>query len=229
MTNNKEINKLRILHISDTHGKFPQLVGRFDVVVHTGDFFPNSVAVYSGNKTAEMLFQEEWLERQATNVKNWLRGYPFFFVLGNHDFILPHRMEELLNLYGIKTQSLHEKVVSHENINFYGFPYVPYINGMWNYECDHDEMKDNLEKLVDTCNQTYIDVIAAHAPINGHLDWYKGPLGCSDMAFAFDESISKDMTPSFYLHGHIHESNGVTVRNGLLISNAATTQNIIEI
>ena len=128
---------MRLLHISDTHGKFPKLEGRFDTVVHTGDFFPNSVNVYSSNKTAEMLFQEEWLERQATNVKNWLRGYPFLFVLGNHDFIMPHRMEELLNLYGIKTYSLHEKVITHENVNFYGFPYIPYINGMWNYECDH--------------------------------------------------------------------------------------------
>lgn len=220
---------MRIMHISDTHSRFPVLHGRFDVVVHTGDFFPNSVAVFQGNKTQEMVFQENWLESQASAIKEWLRGYPFLFVLGNHDFLHPERMEQLLNLYGIKATSLHEKVVTHESVNFYGFPYVPYINGMWNYECDEEDMNDNLDNMVDVLNKTYVDVVAAHAPLHGKLDWYKGCLGSSCIANAFDYKISRDMMPSNYLHGHIHESNGVTLRNGMLISNAAVAQNIIEV
>jgi Icc-related predicted phosphoesterase len=221
--------KLRICHISDTHSKLPKLEGRFDCILHTGDFFPNSIAVYSGNKTQEMLFQENWLGNQASNIKNWLRGYPFLFVLGNHDFVHPDRVEQLLNLYGIKATSLHEKIVSHENVNFYGLPYVPYINGMWNYECDEQEMKDHVDDMVGVCNKTYVDVIAAHAPISGKLDWFKTSLGSSIIAEAFDYHIARDMMPSNYLHGHIHESNGVTLRNGMLISNAAVAQNIIEV
>lgn len=199
------------------------------MVVHTGDFFPNSVAVFSGNKTQEMIFQENWLESQASAIKEWLRGYPFLFVLGNHDFLHPERMEQLLNLYGIKATSLHEKIVTHESVNFYGFPYVPYINGMWNYECDEEMMRDHLEDMTEALNKTYVDVVAAHAPLHGKLDWYKGPLGSSCIANAFDYQIARDMMPLNYLHGHIHESNGVTLRNGMLISNAAVSQNIIEV
>ncbi len=220
---------MRLLHLSDTHGHLPKLVGRFDAVLHTGDFFPNSVAVFSGNKTQEMLYQEEWLEKQASNVKSWLRGYPFFFTLGNHDFMYAHKVEALLNLFGIKTQCLHGKVVKHDGVSFYGFPYVPYINGGWNYECDDEEMKDEVDKMVDVLNLTYVDVVAAHAPMRGKLDVYQGHLGSIYIADAFDNSIARDMLPSYYCHGHIHESNGVSLRNGVLISNAAVAQNIIEI
>jgi Icc-related predicted phosphoesterase len=31
------------------------------------------------------------------------------------------------------------------------------------------------------------------------------------------------------LHGHIHESHGVATWNGIIVSNAATTQQVIEL
>jgi 3',5'-cyclic AMP phosphodiesterase CpdA len=44
--------KMRVCHISDTHGGFPKLSGRYDLVIHSGDFFPNSIAVTIGNESS---------------------------------------------------------------------------------------------------------------------------------------------------------------------------------
>jgi Icc-related predicted phosphoesterase len=49
------------------------------------------------------------------------------------------------------------------------------------------------------------------------------------MVNALDYKINKDMMPMAYLCGHIHESHGLTVRNGILVSNAAVTYQIIEV
>src|ERR1700722_7487649 len=93
--------KMRICHISDTHGSFPRLSGRYDIVLHTGDFFPNSTAVFAGNKTAEMIFQDDWLGENIKTMKPWLQGHPFLYVPGNHDFLHPDRMGDILRGEGI--------------------------------------------------------------------------------------------------------------------------------
>jgi len=64
--------KMRVCHVSDTHGGFPRLVGAFDAVVHSGDFFPNSTAFMNKNLTQEMAFQLDWLSQNIRNIKVWL-------------------------------------------------------------------------------------------------------------------------------------------------------------
>jgi hypothetical protein len=56
--------KLRLLHISDTHGRFPDLYGRFDAVLHTGDFFPNSMAQYNGDKKSRSIVSAFLVKRK---------------------------------------------------------------------------------------------------------------------------------------------------------------------
>jgi Predicted phosphoesterases, related to the Icc protein len=224
--------RMRICHVSDTHGGFPRLHGRYDAVVHTGDFFPNSHHVFNRNKVQEAVFQMKWLEQNVDSLKQQLQGHPYLFVLGNHDFVNPQMVEMFLNAEGVKAFDLTDKIVTHEGVNFYGFPYVPEIGGdIWNYELDQFKMYDKVEELAAKLNLTYTDVLACHAPFYQCLDLSYGNqvLGNHHMANALTYKVSKDMTPSNYLCGHIHEANGVTYKNGMLVSNAATTYHIVEI
>lgn len=224
--------KLRVLHISDTHGHFPQLYGRFDVVVHSGDFFPNSQ--YCGNNNQlEMAFQMDWLKQKAQTVKEWLRGHPFLFTMGNHDFLHADIVTMVLGQEAGLTnvRCLHDRVVDHQGVKFYGFPYVPTISGSWNYERDIPEMQQETDKMVSVLNQEKVDVLVCHCPPYQMLDLTIGNqlIGNTVMNNALDYQIEKEKMPTHYLCGHCHEAHGMAMRNGVLVSNAAITQHIVEI
>lgn len=228
---------MRICHISDTHGDFPKLYGRFDVIVHTGDLFPNSHNWMYSNKSLEMEFQLNWLRNnlEKGTFGEWIRNYPFLYVPGNHDFLAHYQMEEELNKYAIKAFDLTDQLVTYNDVNFYGFPYVPFINGMWNYERHLPEMQLEVDNLVNNFkkfkdNNQFVDVLVCHDPPHNNLDLTFGNdiIGSTVMATALDYRLD-DMCPPYYLCGHCHEANGITIRNKTLISNAATTQHIIEV
>jgi len=223
--------KMRLCHVSDTHGRFPRLYGRYDAVIHTGDLFPNSHHVFSGNRNLEMAFQMKWLRENMEEMKSWLQGHPFLYVPGNHDFLDSNLMEFEMRQVGLEAFNLTDKTLNFRGVNFYGFPYVPEINGMWNYERRLPEMQKEVDKMVEVVNKEYVDVLACHAPPYKQLDLTMGNeiVGCQVMSTALDYKINKDMMPSYFLCGHIHEANGMTVRNGMMISNAATTRHIIEV
>jgi Icc-related predicted phosphoesterase len=223
--------KMRLCHISDTHGKFPELFGRYDAVIHTGDLLPNSHHVMTGNRNLEMRFQLQWIRDNINEFKSWLRGHPLLYVPGNHDFIDSNLLEFELRSVGLEVFNLTDKILTFQGVNFYGFPYVPEINGMWNYERRLPEMQTEVDKMVTELNKTYVDVLACHAPPYKMLDLTMGNevVGCQVISTALDYKINKDMLPSYYLCGHIHEANGMSVRNGMMVSNAATTRHLIEI
>lgn len=223
---------MRAMVISDTHGNFPEhivLLNRFDAVVHCGDFFPDTI--YFGDPGLIAKVQLNWLEKNLDKLKNVLSGRPYIYTLGNHDFVPSHKVEEMLKSVGIKAFDCEDKIVTVDNVNFYGFPYVPSINGMFNYECEVPEMNRHIDIMAEKLNKTYVEVIVAHAPMYQCLD-YEGTgksYGNQSMNNFFDYKIAKEMTPAYYLSGHIHRSAGISIRNGVGIVNAATTQIIVEI
>lgn len=222
---------MRICHVSDTHGKFPKLYGRYDVIVHTGDLFPNSHHVFSGNKTMEMAFQLQWLRDNIDEIRSWVQGHPFLYVPGNHDFLDSNLLEFEMVHAGLEAYNLTDKLLTFQGVNFYGFPYVPSINGMWNYERGVPEMQDEADKMARLLNEVYVDVLACHGPPYKILDLTMGNeiVGNGVMNTTLDYKINKDMQPAYYLCGHIHEANGMSIRNGMVVSNAATTRHIIEV
>jgi Icc-related predicted phosphoesterase len=223
---------MRLMHISDTHGGFPQMHGRYDLVVHSGDFFPNSHHCLEQNKTREMKFQLQWLRDNIYNIKSWLNGHDLLYVPGNHDFLHQDKMEYELQSAGINAYSITDRLFTREGVNFYGFPYVPPTpSGGWNYERMLPEMETEVDKLVAAVNSTHVDVIVAHAPMYQCLDLTYGNdlTGNTVMNNAFDYKIARDMMPDFYLCGHIHEAHGLTMRNCVLVSNAATTYQIVQV
>lgn len=223
--------KLRVCHISDTHGSLPRLEGRYDLVVHSGDFFPNSYEVMNKNITKEMAFQLDWLSQNLRKIKIWLQGTPMFFIPGNHDFLHPQLTEQTLASDGIIATDITEKVHTFLGVNFYGFPYVPAINGMWNYEKEIPEMELEVDKLVKTLNETYVDVLVTHAPLYQTLDLTHGneTIGSTVLSNALDYKIEKNRLPMYLLCGHCHEAHGVSIRGEMLVSNAACTAHTIEV
>ena len=221
---------MRILHLSDTHGSLPRLNNRADCILHTGDYFPNSHHIMQGNRVREAEFQMRWLEDHVSELKGQINGHPFLFVLGNHDFVNPQLMAQFLNSEGIQAIDLTNQVVSFRDVNFYGFPYIPYIHGRWNYERQIPEMQQEIRRMVDVLNNTKVDVLACHSPIYGCLDYtieYEN-IGNRPMADALDYKIKKEMLPTHYFCGHNHQP-AVAMRNGILISNMATSQCVIKI
>lgn len=223
--------KMRLCHISDTHGSFPQLYGSYDVIVHSGDFFPDP----PGNplfKEEVGKWQLEWLEDNIHHMLQWVNGRDFLFTLGNHDWADPFEMTKLLGEYGIKSCCLHDRVVDYGGVHFYGFPYVPAINGQFNFERELPEMQQEVNWMVDKINNAdYVDVLVCHAPPHQTLDLSTDNkiLGSTCIANALDYLIKEDKLPSYYLCGHIHNANGITMRNAVVVSNAARSKHIIEI
>jgi len=140
-------------------------------------------------------------------------------------------MAQTLASEGIKAINLTEQVVTYEDVNFYGFPYVPAINGMFNYEREVPEMELEVEKMVKALNESFVEVLVTHAPLYQVLDLTHGndTIGSSVITNALDYKVNDKRLPTYLLHGHCHESNGVTIRGNMLVSNAATTYHTIEI
>lgn len=222
--------KLRICHVSDTHGVLPVLYGRFDCVVHSGDFFPNSEYVFE-SKHSEMVFQLEWLRNCAPIIKEWLQGRPLFLTFGNHDFLDANLIIEVLVKYGVNAHLLHDQYVEFKGFTFYGFPYVPFISGKWNYERELPEMQIEVDRMVNDLNKRKADILVCHSPLYNALDLTiaNQKMGSTILSEALSYKINNDNLPSHFLCGHCHEGNGITMRNGILISNAATTQHILEV
>jgi Icc-related predicted phosphoesterase len=224
--------RMRICHVSDTHGGFPRLHGKYDCVVHSGDLFPNSHHVGNGEKAAEARYQLQWLKDNISTFKQWLNGHPFIYVPGNHDFMHPDMMATILQQEGIQAHSITDRVFTLQGVNFYGFPYVPAIGGnYWNFEREIPEMQVEVDRMVEDLNKSFVDVLVCHAPLHQCLDLSYGNeiLGSTVIANALDYKLTPGMQPTNYLCGHIHESHGLTLRNGMLVSNAATTYQIIQV
>lgn len=224
---------MRLIHVSDTHGNFPDLFGDYELVVHSGDFFPDPLERFKFTKDNIRIFQFEWLKESIFSMKEWLCGVPFLFTLGNHDMVPPEWMIEEFDKVGIKAECLHDRIVEWNDVRFYGFPYVPFINNSFNYEREIPEMQIEADKMAKVLNdaQPNVDVLVCHSALYKCLDQAsdKRILGSSVISNTLDWVVDEHQKPSYYLHGHIHNAKGLALRNNMLVSNAATTQNLIEI
>lgn len=220
-----EVNQLRILHISDTHADFDRLKDQFDIIVHTGDFFPDLPNKFFGPIEK---YQKNWLEANINYLKEQVQDKPYFFILGNHDFYDDQQLETYLRSQRIKATSLHNKRVEFEGIYFYGFPYMDFINQYFNYGLDEVELKIKIDEMFEKFTYDKVDVLVSHSPFQGVLD-AKGHYSSKAMREALEKAIKENKAPSHYLCGHCHYYNGVSNFKGILVSNAATTQQRIEI
>ncbi len=137
---------MKILHISDTHGKHRDLTDlpEADIIVHTGDF------------------TEDGTEEEVKDFVEWFGGLPYshkIFIAGNHD----------LCLYGANIEGLPDNVhylcnnsVTINGIKFYGVPMFV-----------EDDLEGNFPELFSRIPDD-TDVLLTHQPPLGILDEQDG-------------------------------------------------------
>jgi len=228
--------KIRIAHTSDTHGRFPSLRGRADIIIHSGDFMPNRFDEAEpdpitkrsprGTPCEEEPYQTEWIDQNASTIKRWIDGRTFLFCAGNHDFIDP---TPRLRAEGIDAVDLTSRTHWRDGVPFIGFPWCPYDVRPWNYAIPTLDMQREAQRLgqmlVEGGSET---ILVAHCPPAGHFDVARGT-SYGNTALANLLSYGTQDPPLALLCGHIHEDHGVAYEDGMLISQAATVVHHLQI
>lgn len=185
---------MRILHISDTHGRHGELCGmpEADVIVHSGDF------TFAGT------------EAEAYDFMNWFCDLPYrhkIFIAGNHDFCmygadtvdgLPSNVHYLCN-----------SGVTVDGIWFYGVPMF---------------IQDCIGGLYDRCLLDIpcgIDVLVTHQPPFGIFDYSDYGLGPAHHGDVLLRRKVFEVKPRCHLFGHEHALWGMEPHGGIVFSNAA--------
>lgn len=204
----------RLAHISDTHGMFPAVPRSAVIIVHSGDMAPN---ISRGLMEKEIPFQEEWWNNNLDQIVDRIDGRIFAFIPGNHDYFDP---EQLLRLSGVNAHNLSNKKVELLGKSFYGYPYIPYISGEWNYETSMNDLAKHAQKI------PRCDFLVTHSPPYGVCDYYYQHCGNT----AISNWISyADEEPEYIFCGHVHDASGIGKIGNVIVSNAAMTINMFEI
>jgi Icc-related predicted phosphoesterase len=219
-----------IRHLSDLHGAFPKPTQEFDITILSGDIFPDFLGY---GRTVSARRQESWIKINLGALQDWSEDKPVFYILGNHDFIdsgFPAEELGWVNLNDTYGSYIYESSPMSSNIiGMYGFPWIPWCGGNWNYELDDSAMLTKVQEMrIKFQEHGYPDILVAHSPPYGILDTAYTRLGNRRLADAL--SYSFPVFPKLVLFGHIHECGGETICvDGTVFSNAACTQNYLEI
>jgi Icc-related predicted phosphoesterase len=212
----------RFTHISDTHGMLPIVPASSLMIIHSGDMAPN---LTRGIREEEEVFQAEWWEHNLPQILERIGERYFVFIPGNHDYYDP---EALLRKHGVKAHNITGKNVRLLDKEFYGFPYIPFIVGEWNYETRTAEMSALVEAIPEC------DILVAHCPPFGTCaDVEEGKGGGNTVLANWFAYGLPHRPPQYILCGHFHESRGLAVWDGrdypTIVSNAATVQHTFEV
>ena len=219
---------MKILHLSDLHSIHPPKVpDDIDLIVNSGDWLPNAPtdSIY-----ADIACQERWIEDNAEQIKSWTNGKLMLWSCGNHDRINPAKY---LSKIGTRIINITNQLYTHKEsgLSFYGFPFIPYIEGWWNHERELPEMVKEFDSMLETIKDAgldQIDILVAHCPPYGILD--KNREGSSIGNRVLINRIDYcDFSPNYILCGHVHENSGLVSYNYITISNAACSQRILEV
>lgn len=189
---------MRILHISDTHGKHQHLspLPEVDVIVHSGDF------TFSGS------------EEEAYDFMNWFCDLPYrhkVFVAGNHD----------MSLYGAEgIEGLPEDVhylcnsgVEIDGRRFWGIP-------LFMEDCINGFQNDYYKQI-----PSDTDVLVTHQPPWGVLDLTDYGTGLSHHGDSTLRERVEALSLKYHLFGHEHDAAGVQKHGMTVFSNACILDN----
>jgi Icc-related predicted phosphoesterase len=202
------------------------------MVIDSGDDLPNHApraSMVAADVEEEKRFQRIWVREHIEDYKRWLDGRTYVVSGGNHTFV---NTAEILQANGIQAINIDGFLSTYCGIAFYGFPYVPRIQGHWNGELDHEQMREAVAKIP----KSKVDILVAHCPPFGILSDEEDPnrpsskLGNQHLSSWLD--YDNEYLPKFLMCGHFHRSHGSSLyrRNDdvMIISNAATTVHCFE-
>ncbi|HEY5214701.1 MAG TPA: metallophosphatase domain-containing protein [Acidobacteriaceae bacterium] len=179
--------KVRIICISDTHGKHAGLlVPDGDILIHAGDFMTY------GNAPREIVDFNAWLGRQPHRHK--------IVIAGNHDRLfeshpIPARALITNGIY------LEDSGVELDGLTFWGSPVQPPFNH-WAFNVERGAaIRRHWDKI-----PLETDVLVTHGPPCGILDQTGSNtphLGCEELT-----KVVENIAPRLHLFGHIHGGHG---------------------
>lgn len=212
---------MKIIHASDLHGHFEiidKITDDADLVVITGDFFPNKSR---GDVRTEIRHQTKWFGWKSPSILRVLRGLPVLWCPGNHDYV---SLAEFLRRDGHTAYDISTDGVEILGLQFAGFGEIPFIAGEWNGESTIEKLNDLVKRTLDVGNP---DILVTHAPPSGILDH-----GCHNGGIASLTShlFYRPNRVTHHLFGHIHECGGqMAEENGVKFYNGACHARVIEI
>ncbi len=190
---------MKITMISDTHCHHKKIrMPDCDMIVHAGDF------TYHGelDEVAQFL---KWYGEQDAKYK--------LLVCGNHEKWISHQgdlLKKMCEDEGIKLLENNYNVI--EGLKIYGSPYSRKY-GNWAYMLDETDLGTMYQDIpVDT------DILITHGPAYKQLDFCPGGhVGSTALEYRLTELSNLKL----HITGHIHESRGILIKNGLTTVNAA--------
>ena len=216
---------MKLIHTSDNHGdSFFYLDIIFedaDIIVNSGDFLP-SITMEERWKCkneseihyAETIYQHKWMMDHMDAFKDTIDKSAFVLCPGNHDYYNP--IPDMIKA-GIDAYDINQKMKTIKGLSFYGFPFIPFIGGNWNYEKEPDDMREWVKIIPEG-----IDILVAHCPpANILCESFDGKDG-GNAALANWLSYGCEKLPKMVLSGHFHKTHGIETYMNMKISNAAT-------
>lgn len=172
---------MRVICISDTHGRHGLHIPKGDVLIHAGDI------------------TDTGQRKELVRFRDWFRKLDFkhkIVIAGNHDFCLQESLnEDLLSEF----MYLKDSLITINGITFYGTPYQKYYQNMAFNKTDVE-----LETIYERIPKE-VDVLITHNPPFEILDTTcRGEkVGCPVLL----EAVQR-VKPKFHVFGHIHEAQG---------------------
>ncbi len=229
---------MKIAHISDLHSRLIPLPNNVDLIVSTGDFLPNAKKLVDQRSSREeyiredIKYQRNWIYHHKKQLKNWLGDRKLFWTSGNHERT---SYEEDFKAIGLDITYLDDIVLEFNGLLWAGFPYVVRFQDNWNFEKTSEELSQEQQRLkrkIKDCGKP-LDILCAHAPPYGILDFYQESLkvegeNLGSQPLADWISYGEDK-PKYIFCGHVHSAHGYQEANGVHVYNSATIYQTIEI
>lgn len=189
---------MRIVALSDTHGKQEQLqVPDGDLLIFAGDCSSRG---------------EEW---EVAAFLKWFAGQPHrhkVMIAGNHDFLFEEDAIRSRELIPEGIIYLNDSGVTIEGVSIWGSPITPRFFD-WAFNRDRGQQIEKYWQQIP--NGT--DILITHGPPVGILDrTTRGDTtGCEDLMHHVER-----VRPKLHVFGHIHEGYGMVEKNGTRFVNA---------
>jgi len=192
---------MKITCISDTHQHHKKIViPQTDMIIHAGDF------TYRGELEEVNKFLK-WFGKQNSKYK--------ILVCGNHEVEISKQPLDLLKglCENNGIQLLHNSHTVIEGHTIFGSPYSVEF-GRWAYGLPDDRLQDIWDYILPDTS-----ILVTHGPAFGNLDKCPaGSVGSVSLRKHIDEKL-KNL--KLHVTGHIHESRGTLIKNGVLTVNAS--------
>lgn len=177
-------NKIKIIHMSDTHSSYPEITDCADIFIHTGDF---SI----GGHPEEYRIFNDWIGTIKIPTK--------IVILGNHDLDYYNDDGTIGKKLLTNAIILNTEEIKVHGIRFFGIQWHKF--NTWNFMSQTDHQNEHLagwNRIPEN-----IDFLLTHHPPHGILDDDTHHWG----SYGTLQSI-KRMKPKYHLFGHIHQAYG---------------------